>query len=66
MFLVLLSVFIQPVAAIEYTLPSVPESASAYMPHESNSFTEDLLYVFRSALSNFRPEITEADRKSVV
>lgn len=49
-----------PVEGMEFTAPSAPDSAEAYMPEETTSFGEDLWYIIKTALSKFQPDLTEA------
>lgn len=62
---ILLFTLTQPVFAIEYSAPPVPESGESYMPKKATTFTEDLLHVFMSALREVKPEITEAVKFSI-
>lgn len=50
---------ISPVYAADFTVPQEPESAAKYMPDESFSFTKDLWSIFRSALNEVAPSISE-------
>ena len=64
-FISLLLLLTHPVYAMEYTAPSVPESGAAYMPKETISFAEDLLFVLKTALREIKPEIADAARFSL-
>lgn len=46
--------------AMELTAPSVPEQGREYMPAETESFSEGLWYVIKSAVGNLKPELTQA------
>lgn len=46
--------------AMNYTAPSAPESAQAYMPEDIQSFGEGLWYVIKSAISELQPSLAEA------
>lgn len=59
-FVILLFAIAIPAKAEGFTAPQAPESAQKYMPEETSSFGEDLWYVFRSALSNLQPSLTQA------
>lgn len=48
--------------AMEFTAPKAPAAAEKYMPESSNSFTEDLWYVIRSAIPHIQPSLAEAAR----
>lgn len=50
----------QPVLAIEYTAPTVPEEAEVYMPENTESFAEGLWHVLSSALDTLDPPLWEA------
>lgn len=43
-----------------YSIPEVPESGQQFMPADTESFSEGLWFVIRSAISEIRPNITEA------
>lgn len=58
--LALIYILSLPVSAAEFVAPEAPNSASEYMPPESKTFHEDLLYVLKSALSDLHPSFTEA------
>ncbi len=58
--MILLSLFITPVSAMEFTAPTVPESAHEYMPADTESFGEGLWYVIKVAVSDLQPNIAEA------
>lgn len=49
-----------PVAATEYTAPTVPDSARPLMPAETETFGEGLWSVVKSAISLLRPDIAAA------
>lgn len=59
-FIILVASIAVPVSAMEFTAPSAPQSAEAYMPDTVHSFSEDLWYVIKSAISHALPEITQA------
>ena len=52
--------FIIPVKAMEFTAPNVPEGAEEYMPENTETFSEGLWYVIKTAISKLHPSITEA------
>lgn len=58
--LILLASMIIPSSATEYTAPDVPESGELYMPEDTQSFSEGLMFVLGSALKHIAPEITDA------
>ena len=51
---------ITPVRAMEFTAPNVPEGAEEYMPADTESFSEGLWYVIKTAIAKLQPSITEA------
>lgn len=59
MILVLLFLLPMPVQALEMTPPEPPDSALDLMPEESNSFGEDLWYVFCAAVEALEPQIAQ-------
>ena len=58
--LILASVLVLPVSAMEFTAPAAPESAQPYMPQERETFAEGLWYIFRTAIAALEPELAEA------
>ena len=58
--IVLIILLAQPVRAMAFNAPSVPDSGSAYMPQESESFGKDLWYIVKNAIYAIKPEIAEA------
>ena len=53
----LVSFMTVPIHAEELTAPTVPDSAQELMPPDTESFAEGLLYVLKSAIKTFQPEI---------
>ncbi|MBR3978891.1 MAG: stage III sporulation protein AE [Oscillospiraceae bacterium] len=60
MLLFLVVLITVPVKAEEFTAPPVEGSAQDLLPEESTSFGEDIWYIFKEAISNLRPDITQA------
>lgn len=58
--IILLILLTQPVFAMEFEAPTVPEAGREYMPEQTESFGKDLWYIIQNALSAIRPEIFEA------
>ncbi len=52
--------FALPVQAMEITPPSAPATAQEIMPKQSANFGDDLLYIFKNAIGELRPDIAEA------
>ena len=61
-FIMFVLLLVRPVSAAEFTAPSAPESAQRYMPSEQDSFADGLLYIIKSAISAFQPELADASR----
>lgn len=49
-----------PAGAMEFHAPSAPEQAQKYMPDETESFGQGLLFVMKSALRELQPGLVEA------
>ena len=58
--LVLLVFFVIPVSAEEFTAPEVPQSGIAYMPEDTESFSDGLWYVIRTGLTVLQPSLVSA------
>lgn len=63
--LLIFAVLIQPVFAVEIEAPRAPESAREYLPQESSTFSEDLIYILKAAFSALQPSITQASKSSL-
>ena len=59
-FCILCSFFILPVSALDMEAPTAPEAANEYMPPNTQSFSEGLLYVFKMLIHRLQPSIAEA------
>ncbi len=57
--LIVLSLLVMPVRAMEFTAPAAPEAAEEYLPGESKSFGKDLWSIVRSAIYELQPSLTE-------
>ena len=55
---ILFSFLTIPVAAMEFTAPTAPESAIPYMPEEQETFAQGLFYILKRAILEFRPEFS--------
>lgn len=62
MVILLVSIMVLPVCAMEFTAPQAPDTATQYMPIESVSFWQDILYVLKSAMRDLRPQVFEVLR----
>lgn len=60
--IMMISMLIFPVSAMELTAPTVPESGREIMPDDTESFGEGLWEIAKSAISALRPELAEACR----
>ncbi len=58
--LLLISVVAVPVQAMEVTAPPVQDGVQDLLPNESASFSEDIWYILKQAISNLRPDIAQA------
>ncbi len=48
------------VKATDMTAPEVPRSGEQYMPEDTESFSEGLWYIIKTAISKLRPELSTA------
>lgn len=55
-----LSWLIIPVSAMEFEPPDVPDSGEVYMPDNTESFGEGLLFILKEAVKQFLPETAQA------
>ena len=53
---------VMPVYATEVSPPVVPESGEVYMPPDTESFSEGVWYIFKLALNEVAPSLTESSR----
>lgn len=60
--ILLLCFVVQPVSAMDFTAPEAPEAAKPYMPEEQETFAQGLLYILKTAIISFRPELADASR----
>lgn len=60
--LLICSMLVIPVSAVEFKAPEVPDSGSAYMPEEPHSFGEGLLEILKNAVGFLMPDLAEAGR----
>lgn len=58
--LVMLSILVTPVAAMEFTAPTAPSHVQDLVPIEPESFGDGLWEVVRSALGSLQPEFLQA------
>ncbi len=58
--LLLLSVLVMPVSAMEITAPSAPEDVQELMPMQTESFAQGLWTVIKSAIIKFAPDLRNA------
>ena len=58
--ILVLSVIALPVNAMDFSAPTAPQEAQKWMPDETESFGEGLLFVIRSAMDVVQPSIMEA------
>lgn len=60
MIAIFVAVFIISVSASEIEAPEAPQSAQRYMPEETESFSEGVLYIVKAAIAEFQPELASA------
>lgn len=60
MMLMLVSMLIMPISAMDLTAPDAPSDVQELMPAETESFAEGLWTVIRSAIEKFAPDLTAA------
>ncbi len=58
--ILLLCLTVQPVSALDFAAPEAPEVAKPYMPGEQETFAQGLLYILKTAIFSFRPELAGA------
>ena len=58
--LILLSVLITPVSAMDFTAPSAPPDAEELMPAQTESFGQGLWTVIKAGIEKFAPDLTAA------
>lgn len=62
MTLLLLSICLMPVRAIDLTAPEVPEFGQEFMPNNTTNFQEGLKELLQKALLQIRPDLREATK----
>ena len=60
LYLVLICCIAVPVSATEFNAPTAPESAQKYMPSDTESFSDGLLYIVKSAVTALKPSLADA------
>lgn len=58
--LFLILILVEPIHAFELTAPEAPESADIYLPEQSTTFLQDLLYIVKQAIAKLYPSFTHA------
>ena len=58
----LISVLIFPVSAMDFTAPSAPESAQKYMPEDTETFSQGLWYIIKTAIGQLQPSLAQVCR----
>jgi len=58
--MLLLSSLVLPVNAADIEPPAAPEAARPYMPDETETFADGLLFILKQAISAFEPELANA------
>lgn len=60
MILLVVGMMVFPVQAMEFEPPVVPDSGELYMPDNTESFGQGLVFILRQAIENFLPETAQA------
>lgn len=60
MILLAVGMMVLPVQAMEFEPPVVPDSGELYMPDNTESFGQGLVFILRQAIENFLPETAQA------
>ena len=60
MILLAVGMMVLPVQAMEFEPPVVPDSGELYMPDNTESFGQGLVFILRQAIDNFLPETAQA------
>lgn len=60
--ILLVITLIYPVSAQEFTAPLAPESAQPYMPNDTETFSEGLWYILKTAIAKLQPSLLDAGR----
>ena len=63
--LIVASMLVTPVSAMDFSAPEAPESVQKIMPKNTEDLGDGLWYVITSALHMIQPSITEALRVCV-
>ncbi len=58
--IIVICTLVLPVNASEFTAPTVPNDAKAYMPENAETFGDGLMSIIREALADLQPSIVEA------
>lgn len=58
--LLLIPVLALPVSALDISAPEVPQTGEIYMPEDTDSFSDGIWYILKTALFKLQPSITEA------
>lgn len=58
--IIVISIFVQPVFATEILPPTAPPEAQEFLPDNTTTFGEDVLYIIRKAINAFLPSLAEA------
>lgn len=61
-FIILILLFSTSVSALEYTAPEAPVSAQRYIGEETESFTDGLWHIIKTAIKEFQPNLAEAGK----
>lgn len=58
--IIIVALLVIPVSAMEFTAPTVPDSAEEFMPADTQTFAEGLWYILKSSVGHLQPSIVDA------
>lgn len=58
--LILLSLVVTPVSAVEYTAPDAPDTAQKYIPEQVETFSDGFWHIMKEAVKELHPNLAEA------
>lgn len=63
--LLLLTLLVKPVSAVEIIPPEVPDAGAQLMPEDTTSFADSLIELLQRAMRNIEPDLAEAAQTSI-
>lgn len=58
--ILLLSLLVLPVSAMEFTAPDAPVTAQKYMPEEEETFVQGIWHIIKTVMGDLRPNLANA------